>query len=451
MPTVPRVKQLSLSIFRNFRNDPINYLGGLRERYGDICHIKKFGQEFYFGYSPQFAEHVLFSNQNNYSKIDNYKTYYPVFGKNSLFITNDLDQWNHDRKLAETSLDLKVHAADYVKVFFEKCSELVDRIQDRMGDAAKPVSVPIEDELTTLLFQIIQNTIFCDLDIDSTQFPHLKDECHNLICDKSASLGLLWMLPTKRNRRYRYLVKYMKEIRDRMLTSRLKSKIDYDDVLGAFLKGHKVTDELTPGFQAVATQMMTFNLIGQQEASSTLLWAIIALSQHPEISEKIASELDVTCEKELPTYEECAKLVYCRAFISEVLRLHPPLFMVVRQAISNDEVMGYPISAKAKVGIPLCCLHRHPDYWDNPDEFIPERFLDRPWGQDNEFAYMPFIVGNRNCVARNFILLAMSLITGILVKNFKFSLPAGFRPERNKSFLVYDRPNLERVLVQARH
>ena len=236
-----------------------------------------------------------------------------------------------------------------------------------------------------------------------------------------------------------------------MLASRLKSKIDYDDVLGAFLKGHQVTDELTPGFQAVATQMMTFNLIGQQEASTTLLWAIIALSQYPESADKVASEITLACKNDSPTYEECEKLDYCRAFISEVLRLHPPLFMIVRQAISDDEVMGYPISAKAKVGIPLCCLHRHPDYWDKPDDFIPERFLDRPWGQDNEFAYMPFIVGMRNCVARNFIFLAMSLITGILVKNFKFFLPPGFRPERNNSFLVYDRPNLEHILVQARH
>ena len=113
MPAVPRIKQFSLSVLRKFRNDPINYLRELQNIYGDICQIRKFGQNFYFGYSPQFAEHVFFSNQNNYSKIKNYKTYYPVFGKNSLFITNDLDQWQHDRRLAETGIDLKVHASDY--------------------------------------------------------------------------------------------------------------------------------------------------------------------------------------------------------------------------------------------------------------------------------------------------------------------------------------------------
>ena len=451
MPTVPRIKDFSLSVLRQFRNDPITYLRELQNRYGDICQINKFGQKFYFGYSPQFAEHVFFSKQDNYSKIENYKTYYPVFGENSLFITNDLDQWQHDRRLAETVLDLKVHAAAYVRVFSEKGAELVDRIQKNIGNATEPVPIPIEDELTKLLFHIIQNTLFCDLDIDSDQMPYLKDECHNLICDKSASLDLLRMIPTKKNRRHQYLVKYMKEARDRMLTSRLKNKTDYDDLLGAFLKGHQVTDERSPNFQDVATQMMTFNLIGQQEASTTLLWAIIALSQYPESADKVASEITLACKNDSPTYEECEKLDYCRAFISEVLRLHPPLFMIVRQAISDDEVMGYPISAKAKVGIPLCCLHRHPDYWDNPEEFIPERFLDRPWGQDNEFAYMPFIVGMRNCVARNFIFLAMSLITGMLVKKFRFSLPPGFRIERDKAFMVYDRPKLEHILVQARN
>ena len=168
------------------------------------------------------------------------------------------------------------------------------------------------------------------------------------------------------------------------------------------------------------------------------------------IAEKVASEVTSMCGDRFPTYEDFRKLKYSRAFVSEVLRLHPPLFMVVRQCISDDEVMGYRIPAKATVAVPLCRLHRHPDYWDRPDEFIPERFLAKPWVQDNEFAYMPFIVGKRNCIGRNFIFLAMSLITGELSRRFRFSLPPAFKIKRDQTYIVYDGPTLDTINVQPR-
>ena len=450
MPTVSRIKEISLVFVRRLLKDPVKYLGELHEEYGDICHIDKYGHNFYLCYSPKLAEHVLFSNQDNYSKIKNYKTYYPVFGKNSLFITNDLAQWEHDRKVAETVFDLKAHSADYVRVFSEESTTLVERIQGMVGNEAEPVSVPIADELNKLLFNIVQDTLFYDLNIDSDAMPELKDECHNVISEKSASLGLLWLLPSKKKRRYQYLVKYMKEARVKMLASRLNQNVDYDDLLGAFLKAYEVTDRGSANFQAVATQMITFNLVGQQEAVTTLLWAVIALAQHPEIAEKIASEVTSMCGDRFPAYDDLGKLKFSQAFISEVLRLHPPLFMVVRQCIFDDEVMGYRIPAKATVAVPLCRLHRHPDYWERPDDFIPDRFLAKPWGQDNEFAYMPFIVGKRNCIGRNFIFLAMALITGELSRRFRFSLPPAFKIEREQTYMVYDRPNLDTINVQPR-
>ena len=239
MPAVPRIKEISLVFVRRLLKDPVKYLGKLHEEYGDICHIDKYGRNFYLCYSPKLAEHVLFSNQDNYSKIENYKTYYPVFGENSLFITNDLAQWEHDRNVAETVFDLKAHSADYVRAFSEECTKLVERIQGMVGNQAEPVSVPIADELNKLLFNVVQNTLFYDLNVDSDAMPELKDECHNVISEKSASLGLLWLLPSKKKRRYQYLVNHMKETRVKMLASRLDQNVDYDDLLGAFLKAYK--------------------------------------------------------------------------------------------------------------------------------------------------------------------------------------------------------------------
>jgi cytochrome P450 len=449
MPAVPKIREFSLGFLRKLVKDPIKLLAELHEKHGEICHIDKYGRDFYFCYSPAMAEHVLFNKQDNYAKVEGYKTYFPVFGENCLFVTNNQTQWHHDRKLAETVLDLKVHSADYVNVITSKCMELIHSIQKSCSGHSTPVSIPIADAINTLLFDVVQGTIFYELDVDRETMLEVKDEVHNLIAEKAASLDLLWLLNNK-GRRYRYLLDYMTEARTRILRSRLNSGIDFDDMLGAFLNAYKITDENSPDFEAVSKQMLTFNIIGQQEAITSLLWAVVRLAQHPEVSERIAKEVSTVVKGEAPTFEDYGNLKYTHAFISEVLRLHPPLFLINREAIADDEVVGYRIPAKSTIGFPLCRIHRHPGFWEKPDEFIPERFLDKPWGQDNQFAYIPFLAGKRNCVGRNFVFLAMTLVTGMLAQRFRFSLAPDLKIARDREFLVYDRPNLVNSLVQTR-
>jgi cytochrome P450 len=449
MPAVPRIQDFSLNFLRKLLKDPISLLAQLHERYGEICHIDKYGRDFYFCYSPEMAEHVLFRNQDNYAKVEGYKTYFPLFGENCLFVTNDQAQWHHDRKLTESVLDLKAHSADYVRVITDKCIALIDGIQGLCGGQSEPVSIPIADEINKLLFDIVQETLFYKLDVDREIMLEVKDEVHNLIAEKAASLDLLWLLNNK-GRRYRDLLGYMTEARTRILRSRLNSGIDFDDMLGAFLHAYKITDEDSPDFEAVSKQMLMLNIIGQQEAITGLLWAVVRLAQHPEAAERIAAEFSSVVNGDSPSFEDYANLKYTHAFISEVLRLHPPLFLINREAIADDEVLGYPIPAKATVGFPLCRIHRHPGFWDDPDALIPERFQDNPWGQDNQFAYIPFLAGKRNCVGRNFVFLAMTLVTGMLAQRFRFSLPADLMLARDQEFLVYDRPNLADCLMQAR-
>lgn len=451
MTTVPIVRDFTLSLLRRLLLDPINYLATLHQRYGEISCIERYERRFYLCYSPAMAEHILVSNQDNYAKVHTYTSYFPVFGENSLFITNHMDQWQKDRKLAQTVIDMDVHGADYVSNVVSKCMGLVNRMRAASPDLAQPAPIPIASELNRLLFDIVQNTLFCEVDIDANQMAGSKDECHNLLAERSASLNWLWLPFGSKRRHYEKLLRFMEAARARLLISRLKSGHDFDDLLGAFLHAYKITNEDSPDFLPVAKQMLTFLIIGQGEPAATLMWALVVLARHPETAEIIAAEMTMICGNGAPTYEHVAKLEYTQAFLLEILRLHPPLFMILREAINNDTLLEHHIPAGATVALPICRIHRHPEYWDRPDDFLPERFLGTQWGQANPFAYIPFAAGKRNCIGRNFILPVMVTIIGLLVRQFRFSLPPSFEESRDRAFIVYDRPHLGHILVQSRY
>jgi cytochrome P450 len=112
--------------------------------------------------------------------------------------------------------------------------------------------------------------------------------------------------------------------------------------------------------------------------------------------------------------------------VDEVLRLYPPAFVIVRQAIDDDVAGGVRIPKGSLVLIAPWVLHRHRRFWNAPDRFDPSRFLpDR--SPPPRFAYMPFGAGPRICVGNPFALTELVLVVATMVRSFRVGL-APHRP-----------------------
>ena len=110
-----------------------------------------------------------------------------------------------------------------------------------------------------------------------------------------------------------------------------------------------------------------------------------------------------------------------RAHIDEALRLYPPAFLIVRQAVAADEVGGHDVKPGTVITISPWVVHRHRRRWANPDAFDPTRFL--PGAQAPErYAYMPFGAGARICVGAQFALTEAVLVLARLLARFRISL-----------------------------
>ena len=106
----------------------------------------------------------------------------------------------------------------------------------------------------------------------------------------------------------------------------------------------------------------------------------------------------------LPTVEA---LSYTQQVINEALRLYPPGWLLSRRTIEPDVLGGYAMPADTNVLLPLYLLHRHPDFWKEPERFWPERFAPQHEAERPRFAYMPFAAGPRHCIGETFALYEM--------------------------------------------
>ena len=122
-------------------------------------------------------------------------------------------------------------------------------------------------------------------------------------------------------------------------------------------------------------------------------------------------------------------LTYTQQVVNEALRLYPPGWLLSRRTIDADVLGGYPVPAGTNVLLPLYLLHRHPQFWKDPEAFWPERFAPEHEAERPRFAYMPFAAGPRHCIGETFALyeMLMHLLQG------RAPLPPDLRARTSRS------------------
>ena len=121
------------------------------------------------------------------------------------------------------------------------------------------------------------------------------------------------------------------------------------------------------------------------------------LSRHPEWRERIRSELtEALGERPFATTDEIPRVPLLWGAIRETLRLYPVATAIFRQTGAPLELDGERIPVGSQVLILPYALHRHPDYWDDPEAFRPDRWARSPI----PFTYIPFLIGPRKCLGQ---------------------------------------------------
>lgn len=176
---------------------------------------------------------------------------------------------------------------------------------------------------------------------------------------------------------------------------------------------------------------------GTETTSSTLEFAMAEMMNKPEIMRNAQQELDnVVGQNAVVEESHIQKLPFLYAVMKEVLRLHPVLPLMVNHCPSESTVLAnYRIPKGAQVFVNVWAIHRDPSIWENPLEFLPERFLDGKGDYSgNDFNYLPFGSGRRICagMAMGERMVMFSLAS--LLHSFNWKLPSGGKLEISEKF-----------------
>ncbi len=172
-------------------------------------------------------------------------------------------------------------------------------------------------------------------------------------------------------------------------------------------------------------QVAIFFLAGHETSASALAWALLMLALYPEVQEKVAAE--AASLGDAPEFSAVTKLRYTRDVFREVLRLYPPVPMLVRENTCPEDFRGRKVAPGAQVVLSPWHLHRHERIWDRPDEFDPSRWQTEANRACAREAYMPFSAGPRVCTGAGFAMVEGVLLLAMLARAFRFE-PVGEPP-----------------------
>ena len=172
-------------------------------------------------------------------------------------------------------------------------------------------------------------------------------------------------------------------------------------------------------------QVAIFFLAGHETSASALAWALLMLALYPEVQEKVAAE--AASLGDAPEFSAVTKLRYTRDVFREVLRLYPPVPMLVRENTCPEDFRGRKVAPGAQVVLSPWHLHRHERIWDRPDEFDPSRWKTEENRACARDAYMPFSAGPRVCTGAGFAMVEGVLLLAMLARAFRFE-PVGEPP-----------------------
>ncbi|MDX1600434.1 MAG: cytochrome P450, partial [Anaerolineales bacterium] len=237
---------------------------------------------------------------------------------------------------------------------------------------------------------------------------------------KSLIVLPLW-LPSPRNLASRRAIDQIDSV-VKTLVERHQEADSRGTLLRALTEAHGGSQGGVQWDRRVRDEIVTLTLAGHETTAALLSWTWYLLALHPDAAKRVRQEVDHVIGGRAPSADDLERLTFTEQVLKEALRLYPPVWIISRRAKRSDQVSGYRIAADGVVAISPYATHRHPRYWERPDEFDPSRFEPGRERERDPFAYFPFGGGPRLCIGGGFALMEAKMVVAAVVQRFRLKL-----------------------------
>lgn len=406
-------------------SNSLGFIQGLTS-YGDVAKYRVAHLTWYQVNHPDGIQRVLQLNNHNYSKGEfTTRITKPILG-DSLFISEG-ESWLHRRRLMQPAFH-KQRIDAFGDLMTKATLRLLDR-WDTLSDQGKSLDVAME--MTHLTAEIVTEALF------SAHVDDRSDAVPGAIATVLEYVNHRFEMPfyppasvpTPRNRRYLAAMRTIDQVVYGIIDRRKQQMREGQAVGGDLLSMLMVArdEETGEGMndRQLRDEVITMFVAGHETTATALAWTWYLLSQHPAEERRLHDELAEVLGGRTPTVADLPSLPYTRMVIEEAMRLYPPAWIFNREAVADDEICGYHIPAKAIVVVSPYVMHHHPAYWENAEQFDPDRFSPERSKSHHHYAYFPFGGGPRQCIGKPFAMVEAHLVLATIAQRYRIKLQPG--------------------------
>lgn len=369
----------------NTTQELLSWMTDQFKRYGNIYSASINRLSVYVISAPDYAEHVLRKNWQNYTKGRAIKRVALLLGKG--LMVSEGEFWKSQRQMIQPAFHRNA-IGTLTHVMTTANLALLKR-WERAAQEKK--SVNVTRDISLMVLELMLSAVF---GTDSGQvMPHFA-----ILSEESA-----------RTIQFAQAFRSLGRIVLELVAQRRKENINATDILGLLMDARdRQSGQVMPPRHLV-DEILTLIVAGHETTASVLNWAWYLLSQHQEVDEKLSRELGNVCRSKCLDLDNLPKFTYTRQVLEEVLRLYPPGWLMTRRALKDDQLGDYFVPAGTEIFISPYIIQRHPDLWRAPDRFDPDRFGPDHSQERHPLAMLPFSAGPRNCIGELFARIEMQI------------------------------------------
>jgi len=404
-----------LLLYRDF----LGFLEDMTRRYGSVWQARAVTEHVGMINEPELVHEVLAGRASEFVRTRSQKRLIGRAVGNGL-ILSDGDFWRRQRRLAQPAFHQQ-----RLRTYLPVIHGIVERF---VSTCPTGRNFALDEKLKELTLEIVAATLLGTRPPDD--LGKLAEAVNGIQVGVTrllrTGIPLPAWLPTPNNRRLQRSVQALNAVILPIIAERRRDLGDRGDLLSMFLLAADSEDEQrSMTDDQVRDEVATMFLAGHDTTSHLLAWTFHLLGQHPHVYRRVQEEADQIPSGKPPAMEDLRRLTYTEMVLKEVMRLYPPVYILLREPIHEVELGGFSFSRGQMLFVCPWMLHRDPRNFKNPAEFDPERFAPSATETFPRGAYLPFGAGPHQCIGREFGVLEALLILARIAREFDLELPPG--------------------------
>lgn len=411
--------------------------------HGDAFSIKLGTKEVAAFVHPDAVEAMLVTQREDFVKGAGYDQIRLLVGDGVLTVEGE--RWKQQRRTIQPCMN-RGFLVGFVEPMVQAAADMVEG-WERQGVTA----LDVYPQMLHLALRILGQTLFS---IDLSQSADVSTAAFTVALEELSRRGntifappLSW--PTPGSLRLRRALRTLDAIVYDMIDQRAalvaRGEPGPSDLI-TLLLAHRDEDGEPLDRRLMHDEIITMFLAGHETTALALTWTWYLLSLYPEAEAELHEEVDRVLGGRLPTVDDLPRLGATKRILQESMRVMPPVWSGGRTVARDTELWGYALREGTNAMLLPYFTHRHPDFWERPEAFVPARFEDAQVRGRHKYAYFPFSAGPRMCVGNHFTMIEAQLVLAVVAQRVRFDLRPGHLVERDHQITMRPRHGMQMLL-----